>query len=144
MDKIKVRESNLSDEEIVRLLRDFMGEFRDTEEEIRVALSKSRDGGYVLEALNGDGIVGLAVVLKLPYEPLFPAYHMTYVATHPDHRREGIGQELIKRIIALTGGDISLHVSPRNAKAINLYKKAGFEESYIRMMSNQPSVPGSQ
>jgi len=132
--KTKIEESNLGDEEIVSLLRDFMGEFKDTQEEIRVALANAREQGFILEAKKGDDIVGLAVVMKLPYAPLFPNYHLTYVATRSENRREGIGNMLVGKSLELAGGDMSLHVSPRNDKAISLYKKAGLKESYVRMM----------
>jgi ribosomal protein S18 acetylase RimI-like enzyme len=48
------------------------------------------------------------------------------IATHPDHRGKNISDKLIQAVIN-RGHDVHLHVRTSNEKAINLYKKHGFE-----------------
>jgi ribosomal protein S18 acetylase RimI-like enzyme len=54
-----------------------------------------------------------------------PEQIWVYIAVHGDYRGEGLGKELMERIIEATEGDIALHVEPDNP-AKYLYEKYGF------------------
>lgn len=62
--------------------------------------------------------------------------HITNIAVHPDYRGQGIGEALVKSLIALAKEHnvtrITLEVRPTNTAALNLYKKFGFIIQGIR------------
>ena len=57
--------------------------------------------------------------------------HISTIAVHPDHRRRGIGELLLRgamqMAIALGANLITLEVRQSNVGAINLYAKQGFQ-----------------
>ncbi len=57
--------------------------------------------------------------------------HISTIAVHPDHRRRGIGELLLRgamqMAIALGANLITLEVRQSNIGAINLYAKQGFQ-----------------
>jgi ribosomal-protein-alanine N-acetyltransferase len=58
------------------------------------------------------------------------------IAIHPDFRRMGIGERVLRRIIRQVGTSgvkmITLEVRPSNAAALTLYRKLGFKMIGIR------------
>lgn len=59
--------------------------------------------------------------------------YIDYIITNPNYRGNGIASELIKYIYKLLEyGEYFLDVSSRNRKAIQLYKKMGFEKISTR------------
>jgi len=58
------------------------------------------------------------------------------IAVHPDFRRLGIGETVLRQVIEmvrLRGGRlISLEVRPSNTAALNLYRKLGFKMMGVR------------
>lgn len=99
-----------------------------------------------LELLTNDGI-GVGYVLTLPTapdaEPTVVAYggmlitvdegQITNVAVHPDHRRKGFGDAIVRSLLRHAKDErlesVSLEVRASNAAAIALYKRAGFTEA---------------
>ena len=80
--------------------------------------------------LNVDDIVnGLLIVYKnIDY------YELEAIVVDPEYRNKGIGNNLMNYFINnyVTNEDIILEVAVNNEKAINLYKKNGFEIINIR------------
>ncbi len=68
---------------------------------------------------------------------MYDESHVIDIAVHPDYRRQGLGEELMKFLIekSSSGGakKIFLEVRPSNQPAISLYKKMGFIESGRRI-----------
>lgn len=64
------------------------------------------------------------------------AVQISNIAIHPDFRRKGIGEAIIRQVLAQVKSEgaksISLEVRPSNFAALNLYKKLGFEIFGIR------------
>lgn len=62
--------------------------------------------------------------------------HITTVAVHPDFRRRGIGEKLMNYILDIGKKEncrlCVLEVRVSNERAINLYKKLGFEIDKIK------------
>lgn len=62
--------------------------------------------------------------------------HITNIAVHPDYRGQGIGEAIVKSLIALAKEhnitSITLEVRPTNTAALNLYKKFGFKVEGLR------------
>ncbi|MEL6441961.1 MAG: N-acetyltransferase [Cyanobacteria bacterium J06621_8] len=69
--------------------------------------------------------------------------HITLLAIHPDHRRQGLGQLLLltilKNAIARQLDWATLEVNVNNQGAINLYQKFGFRVAGTRKNYYQPS-----
>ena len=85
--------------------------------------------GYVWEQ---DGqIVGNASLIPFRYNGK-RIFLIANVATHPDHRRHGIGRALTERVMQQArdkkASDIWLHVRDDNPGAIKLYEDLGFRE----------------
>lgn len=84
---------------------------------------------YVV-AKEDENIVGFAGVIILPDD-----VEITNIVTKKTERKKGIGKLLLDKLIQIAFNlkkDISLEVNEKNLEAINLYKKAGFEEVGIR------------
>jgi len=95
----------------------------------KVYLEKEPDLGIVAE-LHGK-IVGCIYA--------YPHHDTVWIESlyvHPEYRRRGIGERLLKRAfshIKRMGRKIALtDVRMDNASAIRLYKKVGFENAYVR------------
>ena len=96
-----------------------------------------------LELLTKEGI-GVGYLCTEPSEDgeIVTAYggmlitvdegQITNIAVHPDHRREGLGQAIVRALMRHAQNEhlasISLEVRASNAAAIALYRKAGFVE----------------
>ena len=92
--------------------------------ELESSLSK-----YIV-AKNEDEVVGFAGIIILPDD-----VEITNIVTKKNERKKGIGKLLLDKLIQMAfelKKDISLEVNEENNAAINLYKKAGFEEDGIR------------
>lgn len=92
--------------------------------ELESSLSK-----YIV-AKNEDEVVGFAGIIILPDD-----VEITNIVTKKNERKKGIGKLLLDKLIQMAfelKKDISLEVNEENDAAINLYKKAGFEEVGIR------------
>lgn len=125
---IEIEEMTLSDfEEIKDTLQKDFDEFWTPsilKSELENNLSK-----YVV-AKKENQIVGFAGVIILPDD-----VEITNIVTKKSERKKGIGKLLLDKLIEIAFGlkkDISLEVNEENETAINLYKKAGFEEVGIR------------
>ena len=125
---IEIEEMTLSDfEEIKDTLQTDFDEFWTPsilKSELENDLSK-----YVV-AKKENQIVGFAGVIILPDD-----VEITNIVTKKSERKKGIGKLLLDKLIEIAFGlkkDISLEVNEENETAINLYKKAGFEEVGIR------------
>jgi len=89
-------------------------------------------GGFILSAYLKNEIAGVVVVNQTGMKDYIPENILVYIATHKDHRGEGIGKFLMKETIDLAKGSIALHVEPENPARF-LYEKTGFTHKYIEM-----------
>ena len=81
-------------------------------------------------AKDENQIVGFAGIIILPDD-----VEITNIVTKKNERKKGIGKRLLDKLIQMAfelKKDISSEVNEVNTAAINLYKKAGFEEVGIR------------
>lgn len=88
--------------------------------------------GCILIAHENDEIVGAVIINKTNMSEYIPENILVYIAVHQKTRGQGVGKELMKRIIEATTGDIALHVEPDNP-AKYLYEKVGFTNKYLEM-----------
>ena len=86
----------------------------------------TREGGFGIAAVTLEGtLAGYGGMILAPDEG-----QITNIAVHPDHRRQGIGGEILKALIrqatALGLEQLSLEVRVSNESAITLYARHGF------------------
>ena len=74
---------------------------------------------------EGDRILAYGGMLLAPDEG-----QILNLAVHPDHRRKGLGREILNRLLAEANarhlGQVSLEVRVSNTAAVSLYRSAGF------------------
>lgn len=59
-------------------------------------------------------------------------FEILSIATHPGHRRKGIGRALLHAFSAKNKGDVFLEVRESNQSAIAFYQAMGFEKTGVR------------
>jgi ribosomal protein S18 acetylase RimI-like enzyme len=95
------------------------------------ALGRADNGCYLVAEAEGQ-VVGHGILDRLPLAATRHVVHLTLV-THPGWQRQGVGRELLSRLIewakaAQTVEKIELHVRSSNESAQALYRKMGFTE----------------
>lgn len=123
--------------EVVNFLFDNLQEYGDPKKDIQKAIEYSLKeissfGGFTLVLKDQDKIKGAVVVNKTGMGGYIPEHILVYIATHQDHRGEGLGKDLMKMAISLSKSDLALHVEANNP-AIKLYEKFGFTNPYLEM-----------
>lgn len=119
---------------ILARLQTDLGRFGDPLPEMAQAVGAAFDKGFVLEARDVEGPVGVCVLTPMELSEFFPKFHLSYIAVPKRARGRGIGTILIEEAIRAAGGDVSLHVDTTNENAIRLYEKFGFQRKYYRML----------
>lgn len=114
-----------------------LGKYRDTKEEILLAIKyalgyNNSAGGFVLECIENEELIAVAVLNKTGMVKYIPANILVYISVSENVRGKGIGKLMLELIITETQGGIALHVEPDNP-AIKLYNKLGFENKYLEM-----------
>lgn len=125
-------------DEIIDFLYTHLQEYGDAKEHIRKAIDYAvKDtpsfGGFALLSYNKSSeITGAVIINKTGMKGYIPDNILVYIATHKNHRGEGIGKELMKETMRIAKGDIALHVEKDNP-AKHLYEKFGFTNPYLEM-----------
>lgn len=88
--------------------------------------------GMILIAYEEGEIAGVVIINETNMKGYIPENILVYIAVHEDYRGQGLGSQLMERIIEATDGDIALHVEEHNP-AVHLYKKYGFTNKYLEM-----------
>jgi len=124
-------------EAVVRFFHETMKPYHDSLEDVERALDyalvpEKGQGGFVMLAHRGDGLLGALCMLKTGMGGYVPANLLLFVTVSPEARGQGIGGRLIKHCLAETDGDVKLHVELDNP-AKRLYERLGFETKYAEM-----------
>lgn len=124
-------------EAIVKFLHTHLGQYGDRPEHIRQCVEYAVSprpylGGFVLQAMMGDKVVGILVMNRTNMGGFIPENVLVYIATDSAYRGQGIGKRLMEEAIATAKGDIALHVEKDNP-AKGLYEKMGFTNPYLEM-----------
>lgn len=124
-------------ESVIDFLFDNLQEYGDPKSDIEkcigYALKETTSfGGFILVSYLENEISGVVVVNQTGMKDYIPENILVYIATHKNHRGEGIGKVLMQKTIDLAEGSIALHVEPENP-ARYLYEKFGFNSKYIEM-----------
>lgn len=124
-------------EDIADFLFEHLDEYGDAKKHILKSIGyaygdEAGQDGLILVAWEDDEIVGSVIINDTNMGGYIPEHILVYIAVHGDYRGQGLGSELMERIIDATEGDIALHVEPDNP-AIHLYEKVGFTNKYLEM-----------
>ncbi|MFP4187698.1 MAG: pyridoxal-phosphate dependent enzyme [Acholeplasmataceae bacterium] len=123
-----------SKETILDYTRTWLAQYSDPTIEMVEAIEQAMEKGYVLIASTKENVEGICIVVHTGFADFLPTYHLGYIGITKQTKGRGVGTELIKRAIDLTGEKLSLHVDPANQKAKKLYEKMGFRHVYDRMI----------
>lgn len=123
--------------EVVDFLYDNLEEYGDPKAHIQKAIDYSLKeftsfGGFTIVIREKGKIKGVVVVNQTGMGGYIPEYILVYIATHKEHRGEGLGKQLMDLTTDLAKGDIALHVEHNNP-AKKLYEKYGFTNPYLEM-----------
>jgi len=129
--------SELEKKEIVDFLFDNLEQYGDAKKDIQKAIEYSIKeftsfGGFTMLIEDNNEIVGAVIINETGMGGYIPENILVYIATHKNHRGEGLGKILMKKAIEYTKGDIALHVEAENP-AKHLYEKFGFTNPYLEM-----------
>lgn len=129
----------LSSDEVTKLasfLFEHLEQYGDDKSAIEKAIlyanSSDTPGGYLIELLEGGELLSAAVINKTGMGEYIPENILVYLATHKEHRGQGLGGQLMRKMVDTVEGDIALHVEPQNP-AKKLYEKFGFGNKYLEM-----------
>lgn len=123
--------------EISMFLHKHLEEFGDPRQDIELAMKYAlqkdgKPGGMILTSHADNTLVGAVVMNKTGMNGYIPENILVYIATHSGYRGRGIGKQLMSQAIAVSDGDIALHVEPDNP-ARKLYESLGFTNKYLEM-----------
>lgn len=90
------------------------------------------EGGFTMLLYDDKTLKGAVVINRTGMGGYIPENILVYIATHKNHRGEGLGKALMQEVIENTDGDIALHVEANNP-AKKLYEKFGFTNPYLEM-----------
>lgn len=88
--------------------------------------------GFILVAHEENEILGVVIINDTNMGEFIPEHILVYIAVHGKTRGQGVGKQLMQRVIDETDGDIALHVEPDNPAKF-LYEKFGFTNKYLEM-----------
>ncbi|WP_265764862.1 GNAT family N-acetyltransferase [Fodinibius salsisoli] len=126
-----------SREDIASFLHEHLDEYGDKKKLILKCISYAYgDGpgqdGFILVAHEEETIMGAVIINHTNMSGFIPEHILVYIAVHAEARGQGLGKQLMEKIIDATDGDIALHVEADNP-AIHLYEKYGFTNEYLEM-----------
>jgi ribosomal protein S18 acetylase RimI-like enzyme len=129
--------TSFSREDIADFLHSHLDEYGDEKKHILSCIGfaygdEEGQDGFILVAHEEEQIVGAVIINHTNMSGFIPEHILVYIAVHGDYRGQGLGKELMERIIEATDGDIALHVEPDNP-AKYLYEKYGFTNKYLEM-----------
>ncbi|MDX1586324.1 MAG: GNAT family N-acetyltransferase [Balneolaceae bacterium] len=133
--------TSFSRDDIAEFLYHHLDEYGDRKESILRCIAYAYgdaegQDGFILVAHRDEQILGAVIINDTNMGGYIPEHILVYIAVDAKERGQGIGKELMERIIDATEGDIALHVEPDNP-AKHLYEKYGFTNKYLEMRLNK-------
>lgn len=89
-------------------------------------------GGTIVVGVVNTKIVGVVILNNTGMTGFIPENILVYIAVDNSQRGQGFGKQLMQKAIAMTEGNIALHVEPNNPAKL-LYEKMGFTNKYLEM-----------
>ncbi len=132
-------------QDLVDFLYEHLDEYGDKKVDIARCIDYAMNpnplaGGFIVEMLHNDKIVGALVMNKTGMSGYIPENILVYIAVNSAYRGQGIGRKIMERSMQLAKGDVALHVEKDNP-ANFLYKKMGFVNPYLEMRFYRDGKP---
>jgi len=129
--------SSLDRAKLARFLHETMRPYEDEIPDVERALdyafsSAEGKGGYIVLAMDDDGLVGVVVMLNTGMAGYIPETVLVFVAVSPKRRNQGIGAWIIREAVSRAPRAVKLHVEYDNP-AKRLYERLGFTNKYAEM-----------
>lgn len=123
--------------EVVDFLYNHLEQYGDAPQDIQKAIDYSTKafdsyGGFTMLLQKEGKILAAVVMNRTGMGGYIPENILVYIATHKEHRGEGIGKMLMNKALEHAEGDIALHVEANNPAKF-LYEKLGFKNPYLEM-----------
>ncbi len=145
MDDIRITEirrcedlpSWLDREQLARFFHEVMRPYHDELPDVERALDYAflpgaGQGGFALLAARGEQLIGALLTLKTGMSGFQPPYILLFVGVESSMRNRGVGTGLVRRALALCGGNMKLHVQYDNP-ARRMYEREGFYSKQAEM-----------
>ncbi|MGF1671652.1 MAG: GNAT family N-acetyltransferase [Balneolaceae bacterium] len=137
----KENKSGFSRNDVADFLYNHLDEYGDTKSAILKCIAYAMgdnpgQSGQILLAHDENEILGTVIINDTNMAEYIPEHILVYIAVNENTRGQGVGKELMKRIIDATEGSIALHVEPDNPAKF-LYEKFGFTNKYLEMRLNK-------
>lgn len=124
---------------IINFLYKHLEQYGDTKEDISKCIDyvmNPKKGGNIIIGIDDNKIVGITILNTTGMQGYIPENILVYIAVDNSQRGKGYGKKLMQKAIAITNGNIALHVEPDNP-ARKLYEKLGFTNKYLEMRLNK-------
>lgn len=133
----KEQDPRFSRDQIADFLHKHLDQYGDAREAILKCIGyaygdEPGQDGFVMVAHEEDEILGVVIINDTNMGGYIPEHILVYIAVHAKTRGQGVGKQLMKKVIEATEGDIALHVEPDNPARF-LYEKFGFTNKYLEM-----------
>lgn len=130
MDKIFIRKGEIRDVRGIASIEKACFPMPWSEETVLNEMQNNELATYIVAEFEGT-IVGY-----IGFWRVMDTFDINNIAVLPEYRRRGIGRSLLERVLLLmeemSAENIFLEVRPSNLAAIEMYRRAGFEEVGIR------------
>ena len=117
--------------EVLMLERNAFGKMAWSSKDFESAINSSYDHPFVIHKAPDSRVAGYSVLRVLA-----PEAEVEDICVSEDMRKLGIGECLLRHMISVArekdAGNIYLEVRSKNEAAIGLYRKLGFQDSYVR------------
>lgn len=114
-------------EDYVNLLHTYLHHYI-SREELRYDVEYCFEKGQVIGVYLGEDLIGAAAGV---YTPFFKDFHITHLAVDENHRKKGVGQELVERVVP-EGVSSSVHLNVENPESRRFYEHIGYRFTHIR------------
>ncbi|MCF8260370.1 MAG: GNAT family N-acetyltransferase [Melioribacteraceae bacterium] len=134
-------DEKLTRESFVDFLFTHLDKFGDPKQAINKCIDyafgkENAKGGFCIAAFYDGKLVGALIMNETGMGGYIPENVLVYVAVDASYRGKGFGREIVEKSIAMTNGDVKLHVEYDNP-AKRLYERIGFTTKYAEMRFNK-------
>ena len=124
-----------NEDEVVDFLYTHLEQYGDEKKDIRACIQYALNpekGGFVTLGMVDGKLAGVVIINHTGMKGFIPSNILVYIAVDASYRGQGIGKQLVQKVIEKTEGGIALHVEPDNP-AKKLYERLGFTNKYLEM-----------
>ncbi len=134
---LEIREARESDipelEKLFLIVRQKTFEWEDPKNFTIGDYKKSTDGEKVFVAVKDESIVGFISI----YESEGSFIHIHNLFIYPDFQNQGIGKNLLRKVLEVVPKPVTMKVVTHNTKACTIYERLGWK----KISTHEEAVP---